>query len=101
MLIYVIIEYFPNPESFYPERFDDENGGIKSFRDRGVLIPFGDGPRMCLGMRYGYMQVKAAIVEVIRNFEVSLEKPLEELKAGVLAFKGAPDCKVMLKFKEL
>lgn len=56
---------------------------------------------MCLGMRYGYMQVKAAIVEVIRNFEVSLEKPLEELKAGVLAFKGAPDCKVMLKFKEL
>lgn len=34
---------YPQPNSFFPERFED--GGLKSYRDRCVLIPFGDGPR--------------------------------------------------------
>jgi cytochrome P450 len=34
-------EIFLEPTKFHPERFDD--GGLKSFRDRGVLLPFGDG----------------------------------------------------------
>ena len=42
------IEYYTNPNEFIPERFDPENGGIKAFKDRGVLAPFGDGPRICL-----------------------------------------------------
>lgn len=36
-------EFYLEPNNFYPERFDD--GGLKSYRDRCVLIPFGDGPR--------------------------------------------------------
>lgn len=40
-------EYFPNPEQFDPERFNKENKeNIKDF----TYIPFGEGPRMCLGM---------------------------------------------------
>jgi cytochrome P450 len=42
-------EYFHDPEDFIPERFNPEHGGVKAFKDRGVLIPFGDGPRICLG----------------------------------------------------
>jgi cytochrome P450 len=41
--------YYPEPENFYPERFDAEYGGIKKFRDNCWLAPFGDGPRICLG----------------------------------------------------
>jgi cytochrome P450 family 28 len=44
-------EYYPNPEEFKPERFDPENGGLKAFKDKGVFLTFGDGPRMCLGMK--------------------------------------------------
>lgn len=44
-------EFYPNPEEFKPERFDPENGGLKVFKDKGVFLPFGDGPRMCLGIR--------------------------------------------------
>jgi cytochrome P450 len=32
-------EYYLEPTQFYPERFDD--GSIKTYRDRGVFLPFG------------------------------------------------------------
>jgi cytochrome P450 len=43
-------EYYKNPHEFQPERFDPKNGGLKAFKDKGVFLPFGDGPRMCLGL---------------------------------------------------
>ncbi|CAG9806373.1 unnamed protein product [Chironomus riparius] len=67
-------ENYTNPNEFIPERFDPENGGIKAFQDRGVLAPFGDGQRICLGKRFAQIQVKAAIVDIIRNFELSINE---------------------------
>jgi cytochrome P450 len=39
------LDYYHLPDEFIPERFDPEHGGVKAFYDRGVLIPFGEGPR--------------------------------------------------------
>ena len=36
-------KYFPNPEKFNPDRF-------KVNIPTGVYLPFGDGPRNCIGM---------------------------------------------------
>ena len=67
-----IPEHYPDPDAFHPERFDPENGGLKSYKDKGVYLPFGDGPRICLGMRFALLQSKAAIVEIVKNFEISV-----------------------------
>lgn len=42
-------DFYANPEVFDPERFDESKGGAKRLRDAGVFMPFGSGPRSCLG----------------------------------------------------
>lgn len=36
---------FPKPEQFLPDRYDGENPNYKA----AAYIPFGDGPRSCIG----------------------------------------------------
>lgn len=64
-------EYFPDPEKYDPERFNEEN--IKNIRPF-TNLPFGDGPRNCLGMRFGLMQSKMGITKIIKNFIVTPTK---------------------------
>ncbi|CAG9858106.1 unnamed protein product [Phyllotreta striolata] len=60
-------KYFPEPEKFDPERFRnrlDQSSGL-------YYLPFGEGPRNCLGERMGRLSVKLALVSIITNFEVT------------------------------
>ncbi|XP_014286356.1 cytochrome P450 6k1 isoform X2 [Halyomorpha halys] len=60
-------QYYPDPEKFDPERFSPENiGSIRPF----TYMPFGEGPRICIGNRFGLMQTKVGIMTVLRDFKV-------------------------------
>lgn len=71
-------QYFPNPSEFIPERFNDENiGDIKPF----TFLPFGDGPRVCVGQRFGMMEIRVGLVTLLKQykFTVSDKMPKELL----------------------
>lgn len=72
-------ELHPNPDVFEPERFDaDRCPDLKTLRDEGVFFPFGHGPRICMGMRYSTLVIKAAIVEIVKHFEITVNARTHE-----------------------
>ncbi|CAJ0587413.1 unnamed protein product, partial [Mesorhabditis spiculigera] len=61
--------FYEEPEEFRPERWDPEE---KAKRDPLTFLPFGHGPRNCVGMRVGQFQMRSALVHLIRRFEFSI-----------------------------
>lgn len=61
-------EHYPEPEKFDPERFTPENSKV---RNPFTYLPFSEGPRNCIGMRFGLMQSKLAIVKLVSQFELT------------------------------
>ncbi|XP_058055812.1 uncharacterized protein LOC131207219 [Anopheles bellator] len=84
-------EYYNDPECFNPDRFAPEAGGTKLYREKGCYLPFGDGPRQCLGMRFALMQVKRGLFEVVTRYELFVNsKTLQPLKLDPKTFITAP-----------
>ncbi|KAJ3654762.1 hypothetical protein Zmor_013929 [Zophobas morio] len=86
-------KYFPDPQKYDPERFSDEN--IKKVTPFSY-IPFGEGPRNCIGERFGMLGTKLGLIHILSEFEVEkthdTPEPLQfEAKSLVLASKvGLP-----------
>lgn len=66
-------KYFPNPNEFQPERFDDEMVANKNFIEM-PYIPFGDGPRICIGLRLAKLQIKIGLVLLLQKFHFELDE---------------------------
>ncbi|XP_063360820.1 cytochrome P450 6B6-like [Cydia amplana] len=61
-------KYFDNPREFRPERFNPEK--VKK-RHKYVYLPFGDGPRACIGSKLGEMQSLAGLAAVLQVCSVT------------------------------
>lgn len=82
-------EYYPDPQVFNPERFNAEN---KPKIPQFAFLPFGEGPRMCIGnlwqrltlsfyylpkllfsgLRFGVLQAKVGLINLLQNFRFTL-----------------------------
>jgi len=62
-------DVFPEPDSFQPERFTPE---AKAAMPRGAYIPFGGGSRMCIGMRFGQLEIRTIATLILSRFTLSL-----------------------------
>lgn len=86
-------QHYEKPDEFYPEHFTEE---AKAGRHHYAYLPFGEGPRVCIGMegvalvssslkanikdgfivfpaeRFGKMQVKIGLIYLLLNHEFEL-----------------------------
>ncbi|CAN7974914.1 unnamed protein product [Ixodes persulcatus] len=61
-------EYFPDPFTFKPERQETIRTNIESIRPY-TYLPFGAGPRNCIGNRFALEAIKIALLHVVRSVE--------------------------------
>ncbi|XP_039300859.1 cytochrome P450 3A19-like [Nilaparvata lugens] len=58
-------KYFPQPDKFEPERFS-KRAPIHKIVPFSFM-PFGEGPRYCIGKRFGIASVKLGLIHICRN----------------------------------
>ncbi|XP_022120599.2 cytochrome P450 6k1 isoform X1 [Pieris rapae] len=60
-------DLYPDPETFDPDRFLPNNEkDIKQF----TFMPFGEGPRSCIGRRFGEITIRSALSSLVLNYKL-------------------------------
>ncbi|XP_017150682.1 probable cytochrome P450 9h1 [Drosophila miranda] len=90
-------ENFAEPERFDPQRFSDER------RDEirpGTFLPFGVGPRNCIGSRLALMELKSIVYQLILGFRlVPAQKTSTNLLDNIMGHNLQPKDGFWLKFE--
>uniref|UniRef100_A0A8C4QCI7 unspecific monooxygenase n=1 Tax=Eptatretus burgeri TaxID=7764 RepID=A0A8C4QCI7_EPTBU len=86
---------WPEPEEFRPERFTKE---AKEDRNPYTYLPFGAGPRNCIGMRFALMHMKMGLVALIQEFNI---RTTPETEVGVVTKVGLDKVTMDQKYNKI
>ena len=80
-----------DPNEFYPERFSNESK-INPY----AYMPFGIGPRMCIGKKFAMLQIKLILAKFLCNYDMckSLNIPDIEIMEGYPLRKPKNDIEI-------
>jgi cytochrome P450 len=86
--------YWESPSSFDPDRFLPERSNARS---RFAYLPFGDGPRICIGKGFAMMEAKIVLAMIANAFDVEpAHRGPVELDPGItLRPKGGMPIKIV------
>lgn len=87
-------EYFSDPETFLPERFDPTSG-----RKHPPLafFPFGAGPRLCLGMTFASLEVRIVLALLLQRYTPELLNGSPVVPRPVITLR--PDREVPMRLR--
>jgi cytochrome P450 len=87
-------EQWPNPNQFDPERFAAEN---QTERHSYSHLPFGGGPRLCIGNMFALMEMQMLLTGLAQNFQLEAANNTEIAPSALLTLR--PGKAVMVKLK--
>ena len=92
-------DIYPNPDVFNPENFNED--AIEA-RHPMTYLPFGDGPRNCIGARFAIYQTKVGLITILRNYKVDVcDKTMIPYEFSKTSFLLTPKGGIYLKLTKL
>jgi cytochrome P450 len=67
-----LARYFPAPEQFLPERW---TSAFEESLPRYAYMPFGGGPRICIGNSFAMMEAQLVLATLAQRFDLALVEP--------------------------
>lgn len=99
-------KYYPEALKFIPERWLREDSEVKMKCPNAkksdipfIYMPFGFGPRMCVGKRIVDLELEIGITKILRNFKVEYNYPPEKVFSSYLM--NFPKAPLRFKFTDL
>lgn len=92
-------KYYPNPDRFDPERFSEER---RADINMTMYLPFGAGPRNCIGSRFALMEMKAIVYGLLLNFSIERNEKTQvplRLNKGFAPLAGEKGMHLRLKVR--
>lgn len=77
MVIHHTSDYWEDPESFKPERFESFDFKEQKFK----YLPFSEGPRVCIGRQLALMEMVLIIKNILKSYRI---KPNEKTSPSYL-----------------
>lgn len=96
-LVHRRADLWPDPERFDPSRFDPE---AEAARERYAWIPFGAGPRVCIGNHFALLEGPLVLATIVRRARLELvdERTIEpDPHAATLRPRGGVPMRVELR----
>lgn len=83
LALHRMAEYYPQPTEFRPERFMDTltSSSLPPPPPAYAYLPFGAGPRNCIGMRFALAEIKLALALLVRRFRFEPNRAGDSEKA--------------------
>ncbi|XP_043646329.1 probable cytochrome P450 12c1, mitochondrial [Drosophila teissieri] len=96
---------YPRAKEFIPERWLRQKGEdssdvlINPNLSAFIYLPFGFGPRMCVGKRIVDLELELTVANLVRNFHIEYNHPTE--KAFKCTFLYKPNIPLKFKFTDV
>ena len=88
---------WPDPDRFDPDRFAPE---YESARPRFAYIPFGGGPRGCIGNQFAMLEAQLIVAAIAQRFRVELVPGQEIRPEPLITLRPKPGIRATLKTRE-